>query len=363
MNRISVFASAGCAALAACALQAPAAHASDSSLELSVGGLVFARSADVSMESEDLRITPEAVTVRYRLLNQNPQPVTLAVTFPLPDIDMSDPDLLHAIPGNDAVNFVGFITKVDGQAVKFDIRQQAFLGNKNITETLRAAGLPLLPLGTQHEAVAGLAQQTRDKLISDGILMANGTDPEGKTIYSGPWVVKTSATRQQTFPAGKPVVIEHTYRTSVGISFDTVLRKAIRESQAMAAEFNRYKTEYCIPDGMLRGIDRVSGANPANTVKLQERRITFVLKSDEPATPIKDFRLVIDKGRADHLISFCLDGIKKISATAFEIKAKDYTPDRDLKILLITKPEGKVPISQPDAPLLKQGGGRVERND
>ena len=36
-----------------------AAHANDSAAELSVGGLTFTKSADISMESEELTITPD----------------------------------------------------------------------------------------------------------------------------------------------------------------------------------------------------------------------------------------------------------------------------------------------------------------
>ncbi|HET9902544.1 MAG TPA: DUF4424 family protein [Xanthobacteraceae bacterium] len=338
-----------------------ASLASDSSVELSVGGLAFGAEQEISVESEDVRITPQLVTVRYRLLNNGARPVTLRLNFPLPDIDMSDPDLLYAIPGNDPVNFVGFQTKADGKPLKFEIRQRAFLGDKDITEALRGAGLPLLPMGTQTEAVDALTQEARDRLVAQGILVPAGNDQSGKTLYSGPWTVKTSATGEQALAPGQAVVLDHSYRASVGISFDTVLRKAVRESQAMQAEFKRYLAEYCIPEGLLRGIDRVAGSTPANIVKLQERRISYRLKPASDARPVKDFRVVIDKGRADNLVSFCLDNVKKISATTFEFRAKDFTPERDLKILLITRLEGKVPVSRPDAPLLKQPTGRPER--
>ena len=66
------------------------ARANDSSAELAVGGLVFTKNADVSIESEDLTITPDTVTVRYVFLNQSASPVTLTVAFPLPDIDLAD---------------------------------------------------------------------------------------------------------------------------------------------------------------------------------------------------------------------------------------------------------------------------------
>src|SRR5258708_13206433 len=82
------------AMLATCAVVgwdagASLARANDSSAELAVGGLVFTKNADVSIESEDLTITPDTVTVRYVFLNQSPSPVTLTVPFPLPEFDLS----------------------------------------------------------------------------------------------------------------------------------------------------------------------------------------------------------------------------------------------------------------------------------
>ncbi|HXQ06651.1 MAG TPA: DUF4424 family protein, partial [Bradyrhizobium sp.] len=43
-----------------------AAHANDSAAELSIGGLQFVRTNDIAMESEDLRISLDRVTVRYQ---------------------------------------------------------------------------------------------------------------------------------------------------------------------------------------------------------------------------------------------------------------------------------------------------------
>jgi hypothetical protein len=48
---------------------------------------------------------------------------------------------------------------------------------------------------------------------------------------------------------------------------------------------------------------------------------------------------VIDKGKPDRLTSFCLDNVKKLSPTTFEVRLKDFTPTRDLKILIIGKAE------------------------
>ena len=82
----------------------------------------------------------------------------------------------------------------------------------------------------------------------------------------------------------------------------------------------------------------IAGDAEENTAQLRERRINYVLKTGVNwLGPVKDFKIVVDKGKPDRLVSFCLDNVKKISPTAFEIRMKDFTPDRDLKILLIGK--------------------------
>src|SRR5439155_11285477 len=168
------------------------AAAADASAELAVGGLVFPKSADISIESQDLTITPEAVTIRYKFLNQSPNPVTLMMAFPLPDLDLSAADN-YAIPTSDSTNFVGFETKVDGKPAPFTINQRAFLGSKDVSGLLRSLGAPLFALGVQHDKLAELPQATRDKLIDEGLLVQAGQTEQGKPIYDAGWTVKTSA--------------------------------------------------------------------------------------------------------------------------------------------------------------------------
>jgi hypothetical protein len=322
--------------LLAATLHAQPARA-DSTAELAVGGLVVARTADLSIESQELTITSEDVRIRYTFLNQGANPVTVTLSFPLPDIDLSEADN-YAIPSTDPVNFLDFKTTVDGKPIAFNISQRAFLGVKDISATIKAAGLPLMPVGTRQDSVARMPKDAKDKLIDQGLLLPAGTDAKGEPLHAASWTVKTTAVRQQTFPAGKPVVIEHRYRTSMGVSFDTILRKGLRDNAAMTQEVSRYRASYCIADDLLRGIDRIAGDAEANTAGLRERRIAYLLKgSANPPTPIKDLRIVIDKGKPDRLVSFCLDKVTKISPTSFEIRMKDFTPDRDLKILLIGK--------------------------
>src|SRR5260370_10279373 len=67
-----------------------AAHAHDSTVELSLGGLQFAPSGDIVLKSEDLRISLDRIAVRYQLVNTAAEPLTLPFPFHLPDIALSD---------------------------------------------------------------------------------------------------------------------------------------------------------------------------------------------------------------------------------------------------------------------------------
>jgi hypothetical protein len=337
MQRLTRYQWAGLCALAVTGTYSLPALANDSSAELSVGGLVFTKSADVSMESEDLAITPELVTVRYKFLNQSPKPVTLTVAFPLPDIDLAEADN-YAIPSGDPNNFVGFETKIDGKPITFTMNQRAFLVDKDVTALLRSLSVPLLPLGAEQDKLTALPQAARDRLVDEGLLVQAGTNDQGKPIYDAGWIVKTSALRQQVFPANQAVSVEHRYRPSVGMSFDTVLRKPQRENKGLAKEIERYRKDYCITDKFLTDLDRLAGTAAANTSKVQERRVSYILKTGANwSGPIKQFKLSVDSKKAGRLVSFCAPNIKTVSATISEASAKDFTPDKELKILIVGK--------------------------
>jgi hypothetical protein len=311
-----------------------AACANDSTAELSIGGLQFTRSADVSMLSEDLKISLERVSVRYEFVNHSSAPVTVTVAFPLPDIDLADGENI-AVPSSDPLNFVDFETKVDGSPVKLGIDQRAFIGDKEVTAALRELNIAVLPLGAQQFRAQDLPKAARERMASEGLLMPAGSDERGRPLYSPGWVVKTSVIRQQTFPPGKPVIVEHTYRPSLGASPDTVLRRGLRQDKAMAKEIERYRRDYCVTDDFLQELDKVAGGGRNNGAMVQERRISYVLKTGANwAGPIKNFRLSIDRGPGSRLVSYC-PGKLTPAKSILDVTATDFTPDRDIKLLFV----------------------------
>jgi uncharacterized protein DUF4424 len=312
-------------------------RANDSAAELSIGGLQFVRTNDVAMESEDLRISLDRVSVRYQFANTSGKPVTLTVAFPLPDIDLSEAENI-ALPSNDPVNFVGFETKIDGAPAPLTIDQHAMVGDKDVSGLLGQFKLPLLPIGAHEIRIADLPAATRGKLVDEGLLMPAGTGDNGRPQYAAAWVTKTSAVRQQTFPPNRKVLVEHQYHPSVGTSSDTILRWILRYNKSLGPEFERYRKDYCITDAFLAELDKRAGNGQANTAMIQERRINYILTTGANwAGPIKSFKLTIDAGAPDRLVSFCAGRLQASSANAMEFTASDFKPDSDLKILIIGK--------------------------
>ena len=312
-----------------------AAHANESTAELSIGGLKFAQSDDIVMESEDLRISLDRVNVRYQFANTSAKPVTLTVAFPLPDIDLSDADNI-ALPSSNPANFVDFETKVDGVPAHFLIDQRAMVGGRDMSAVLHQFNLPQLPIGPREIRIGDLPEATRTQLADQGLLMPVRTDEKGQQQYALAWITKTTAVRPPlTFPPDRKVLVEHQYKPVVGTSLDSILRSGLRRSQALSAEVQRYRKDYCISDAFLAELDKRTGNAPLNTAMIQERRISYVLKTGANwAGPIRSFKLSIDPG-SDRLVSFCHGRLKPTAPDALEFTATDFKPDSDLKILII----------------------------
>ncbi|WP_460450329.1 DUF4424 family protein [Alsobacter sp. SYSU BS001988] len=314
------------------------AAAAESVTELRLAALALpADETRIRLDAADIAIGPEAVVARYRLVNHSEAAVSVTLAFPMPNLDFSDPDVSLAIPGPDPLNFLGLTARIDGKPADVRFSQSAQLNGRDVTATLRQSGLALAPVGPFQAQLAAMPQPLRDKLTDGGVLAILGADVQGAPIYAPKWTVRTLATRRLAFAPGQAMDVEIRHRTSLGASPDTMLRNPLRDAPGLSAEVHRYKAEYCIDDAFFAALDRMTTAGDANVSGLRERRILYALEGAAAAGPIKDFRLVVDKGRPDRLVSFCLDNLKRISPTRFEMRATDYRPTRGLKVLLIER--------------------------
>jgi Domain of unknown function (DUF4424) len=369
------------------------ARAQESSTELVHRGLSLPNWTDVTpltLETEQVTINPETIQIKYRISNVGTRPVAMVFTLPLPDLDFSDPDVNWSIPASDSVNFVGLSATVNRKPATFYFSQEAFSNGKDVSAVLRQHRLALIPVGMFRDQLAALPPDRRARLATAGIIMQSGTDQTGDPLYFPVWSVKTTASLRLAFAPGETIEVELRNRTSVGVSRDSVLREPLRSVKELAPEVNRRRAEYCIDKAFYAGVDKivasfladkekplVNAAPPqdalgrdlaesqsaknvvppidfsrddadlkpqaptlrvfpvANAANIREWRIVYDLTAGAPSAAIKDFRLVVDKGKPDRVVSFCLDNLKRISPTAFEMRAANFTPNGTLKVLLV----------------------------
>lgn len=318
------------------------AFANDSSAELTTGGLVLTRSADIEMRSEDLAISENEIVVRYQFFNRSAADQTITVAFPLPDIVWDGPDTNISVPEPDAENFLAFRTLIDGQPAPMRLEQKAFSGGRDVTARLTALGVPL---GPQREAtwkaLDALPKAAQDQLVAADLAVPDDYDVgKGMEHHLAPrWTLKTSYYWNQTFPAGRALAVEHRYRPSVGETTGTSLQMRPVPPEDAAS----YRERYCVDPAFMSGLEAAGGkrnkdGGPSNN--LFEKRIAYVLTTGANwAGPIGDFHLTIDKGAGENLVSFCADGVRKVSPTQFEVRHANFTPTRDLDILILYRPK------------------------
>jgi Domain of unknown function (DUF4424) len=306
---------------AALALAAPA-EANDSTAEHAAGGLVLTRSADIEMVSEDLFVSAGEVRVRYVFRNRSAREIRTLVAFPMPDRDLGEErEMDVAYPS-------GFATRVGGRPVAMKVERKAVLGGIDHSALLAALGLAA---DSGSEALDRLKPADKARLVKLGLAEPDEYDAgRGLERHLAPaWTVKESWFWEQSFPPGRDLVVEHRYVPGTGGSVDAALGfadfRASPEGRAMIRD-------YCVDPAFLAGLDRLRGRGGATP----EQRIGYILTTGGNwRSPIGDFRLVVDKGAPGNLVSFCADGVRKISPTRFEVRKKSWRPDRDLRILIV----------------------------
>ncbi|MFI4995968.1 MAG: DUF4424 domain-containing protein [Hyphomicrobiales bacterium] len=314
------------------------ARANDSSAELAAGGLILTKSADIEMRAEDLYVSTSEIRVKYRFFNKGNQDKTVTVAFPMPDITISGPDDNISVPTENPENILDFSTTADGQPVASHVEQKVFAKGEDRTEVLRKLGIPLQPqLEATNKALDALPQPQWAELIRLGLAETEEYDAgQGMQKHlEARWTLKTTYFWDQSFAAGKELAVEHRYKPSVGMSAGTSLGE---KGAAKEGWYKEYLSKYCIDQAFLAAIERAKKASKSDFPPLQEQRIAYILKTGGNwAGPIRAFRLVVDKGDPDNLVSFCGQDVKKIAPTQFEMRKADFTPSADLDVLILAK--------------------------
>jgi hypothetical protein len=342
------------AALLAAALAAAPAHANDSSSELAAGGLVLVKTDAITMQREDLTLSPDLVRVRYEFRNERSTPVTLRVAFPMPDLPVETPGgrelyddrgevRAHNIdmPPYEDVNFLNFVVRGEGRTVEPEAEVRAELPDgRNIVDALRRIGgwwLVLHPRYYQSDpSDHSITDQDIGPAIFGGLrdlgaLIGDATSgvPRWKTRITFHWT--------QTFKPGV-TVIEHEYKPVLGSFYVDRQNGKWTGGTAGDDDADRFEQNFCIDDAARRTM----GALPSDNGYLRAAALGYVLSTGANwAGPIGTFHLTINgnseqPGNSARLMSLCTDvPLDRSNPRHFEATVRNYTPKADLRVLLV----------------------------
>jgi Domain of unknown function (DUF4424) len=313
--------------------------ANDSSAAVGVGGLYLQKNDVVSMDSEDLFLSKELVRIKYRFTNTGTKDVETLVSFPLPAIP-NDMGYMGDQGYPDWKTDLEFKTLVDGKPVQLDYRETVQIAGdktgRDISARLKTLGWPIRGFDDYRfgDKLNDLPAAEKAAFVKEGLLVKSANSD-----YLMPnWQLQTHVTRKQIFPAGKTISVEHSYKPVTGGSVGGMLERSGRKDPY----FKEYIAAFCADKNFIKGFDKVrySGKKDKDGDEVGqfyvETWLDYVLKSGANwKGPIKDFRLVVDKGKSNNLVSFCMDGVTKISPTQFEVRKTNFEPAKDLNILIV----------------------------
>nr|AIA12195.1 protein of unknown function (DUF4424) [uncultured bacterium] len=206
----------------------------------------------------------------------------------------------------------------------------------DITQLLRNNNVPVNPFAEPvFKALEGLSQETAQDWIARGLIFIDEYDDGAgwKKVRTPLWTLKSTYWWKSSFPANKEVKVSHRYKPSVGgtSGLNFFLDGKIDYTS------NNYKSTYCIDDTFEKAVLKAAKESKEGYPLLMEQRLDYVLTTggNWALGKIADFKVTIDKGDPKNLVSFCGENVKKIGPTTFEMVAKDYYPEQDLKIPIL----------------------------
>jgi hypothetical protein len=353
---------------------AAAARANDSGSELAAGGLVLVKTDSISMQREDLTLSPAEVRVRYEMRNDTAAPVTLRVAFPMPEVPKETPGGLGTSGGAHNIdmkvptdpNFIGFRVWADGQEIMPETEIRATLPDgRDITDALwRIGGQPLILQPRYFDLPAEASERTgpnggwdldaatRRKLQDLGALRQ---DTESYDLL---WTTRITFHWMQTFRPGVSVV-EHSYRPILGSQLFASERAGHLGQPDVAGGVWRGSADedvahaFCVDAGTDRAMRAVyhrliSARHDAGNAYVTAYTLGYILRTARNwRGPIGTFHLTLQGGRfamegADaveaRVMSLCTDlPLRQTAPMRFEATTRNYVPTDDLRVLILAE--------------------------
>jgi Domain of unknown function (DUF4424) len=314
------------AALLLCASSALGRAASNSDgrpelqSEIAAGGLIFSGNLNLTIEQQDLTITPDAVQVGYAIRNGDSADHTITIAFPFPDVDGStSPDVFGQIdPAIASVwpaNFMDVVIAVDGRRPNYAIEQRAIAVGLDVTKALSDAGLSLFPQASDLERrVIDLDPSTRQDLIERGILKIDDD------VIAASWTLKTTAHWRQPFPAGETLPLALNYKPLTG-------RNAFS-----SGALQPLKKGACVDASLEQAITTRASEGHA----MMMTAVSYISHPGAEALgPVGRFRLTIETSDSKSIVATCRQGLTKIGPTTNDLTAINHAMDEEFRILFV----------------------------
>lgn len=321
------------------------AFANDTAGTTAAGGINFVKTPGVSMEREELTISPNNVKVSYLFKNNTEKDITTQVFFPLPPYRMEG---VNASWDNEVSRdtknapFVNFSVSVQGQPANYNTNIRAVINGQDVTQTLQQAGIPLNPalvggdIPMQDQAKI---DQWQSKARTLGLL-----DDAGKPKWQKQMVFYWT----QTFPAGQEILIEHQYKPAAGAFYAGVnpgktLNDLMSENEQRIASVFNLNLENLIGKDALKNwlVERIQQNSSNNTSGIYAYffNINYILTTGANwGGPIKNFSLDIIKPADATMAYNQFYGNRTVMTNKDDpnhiiIFLKNFTPQKNLQIL------------------------------
>jgi hypothetical protein len=150
------------------------------------------------------------------------------------------------------------------------------------------------------------------------------------------WIVQTKFYWRQHFPAGKQVVLEHSYQPVTGQFFFGKY-----DLDKTTDDGRQFMKTYCLDEAAQATLGRMIAAklktDPQGGGYLNAFETDYVLKTGNNwKGPIGHFHLTLDKLRPDNVLTLCWDGtLRKTGLTTFEDRRENFAPPGDIRMLVL----------------------------
>lgn len=285
--------------------------ANDSAVGETNGSIEFLQQNEISMTKERLLIASDRINVDYVFINHAAQDITVQIAFPMPPIYQND-------SSDHAEGITNFKISVEGKPVKSESRWRVIDLNAQNENTQDITAKVLQNGWTIPQLIDALQDD-------DPIKSRNGKDGKPSLPVDQEIAVQQYFIWQQRFPAGKEIIIHHSYTPS--------------QSGGIPLSLEDITGDKCLTSVTRKALKRLDGGikykNEDGSANIGWSELSYILKTGANWKDgvIGDFTLRIHRKSENEVIAPCFSyPLKQIDPLTLEFKQKNFKPTENLNI-------------------------------